>query len=106
MARRSPKPKRERAVLKPIPVFATEDAEREFWATADSADYVDWTRARRTRLPALKPSTVTISLRLPEGMLDELKTMANARDVPYQSLLKIFLAERIRDEHARRRRVG
>lgn len=90
--------KRRKKALKPIPIFESEDAEREFWATADSTDYVDWSQAQRARFPALKPSTRTISLRLPEGLLDNLKMLANKRDVPYQSLLKIFLAERIDQE--------
>jgi predicted DNA binding CopG/RHH family protein len=89
--------------LRPVPAFASEDAERAFWASADSADYVDWARARRVRLPALHPSTATISLRLPEAMLEELKMLANERDVPYQSLLKVFLADRIRRERKGRR---
>lgn len=84
--------------LKQIPKFETEDEEREFWATADSTSYVDWNRARHLSMPNLKPSTRTISLRLPETLLDNLKTLANKRDVPYQSLLKIFLAERIDQE--------
>ena len=80
------------------PRFESEDEEREFWAEHDSVAYVDWSRARRTVLPNLKPSTRTISLRLPEMMLDELKLLANRRDVPYQSLIKVFLAERIEQE--------
>lgn len=83
---------------KPIPKFESEDEEREFWATHDSADYVDWTRAKAASFPQLKPSTRTISLRLPEALLENLKMLANKRDVPYQSLLKIFLAERIDQE--------
>ena len=83
---------------KPIPVFDSEDQERAFWAEHDSADYVDWSKANRLTLPNLKPSTKTISLRLPESMLDVLKVLAHKRDVPYQSLLKIFLAERIERE--------
>jgi predicted DNA binding CopG/RHH family protein len=84
--------------LEPIPEFENEDQEREFWATHDSTDYVDWSRAERAVLPRLKPSTKTISLRLPESLLDHLKLLANKRDVPYQSLLKMFLAERIEQE--------
>ncbi len=84
--------------LQPIPEFENEDEEREFWATHDSTDFVDWSKAKRYRLAQLKPSTKTISLRLPESMLEELKVLANQRDVPYQSLLKIFLAERIAKE--------
>ena len=80
------------------PKFRSEDEEREFWANTDSTDYVDWDDARRVMLPNLKPSPKTISLRLPAMMLAELKLLANKRDVPYQSLLKIFLAERIAKE--------
>ncbi len=87
-----------RESLKRIPRFESEDEEREFWATHDSKDYVDWGRARRVTFPDLKPSTRTISLRLPETLLGHLKMLANKRDVPYQSLLKIFLAERIEQE--------
>ena len=80
------------------PKFRSEDEEREFWANADSADHVDWDDARRVVLSNLKPSQKTISLRLPAMMLAELKNLANKRDVPYQSLMKIFLAERIAKE--------
>jgi len=83
---------------KKIPISKSEDKERDFWATADSTGYVDWSRARRVILPNLKPSLRTISLRLPELMLAELKLLANKRDVPYQSLIKIFLAERLEEE--------
>ena len=81
-----------------IPAFRSEDQEREFWSGADSVDYIDWDDAKRVVLPNLKPSQKTISLRLPEMMLAQLKVLANKRDVPYQSLLKIFLAERIEQE--------
>ena len=87
---------------KEIPEFKSEDQEREFWAEHDSTDYIDWSQAQKTTFPALKPSTTTISLRLPVSMLQELKLLANKRDVPYQSLLKIFLAERIEQELRRR----
>jgi predicted DNA binding CopG/RHH family protein len=83
---------------KQIPRFDSEDHEREFWATHDSRKYVDWSTAKRVTLANLKPSTKTISIRLPESLLEELKLLANKRDVPYQSLLKIFLAERIAQE--------
>jgi predicted DNA binding CopG/RHH family protein len=83
---------------KAIPKFRTEDAERDFWASHDSTDYIDWRKARRSMLPDLKPSSQTISLRLPKPMLDRLKTLANKRDVPYQSLLKMFIAERLKKE--------
>ena len=84
--------------VKKIPKFRSEDEEREFWATHDSADYVDWSRARRVVFPNLKPSTETISLRLPAGLLADLKVLANRMDVPYQSLMKVYLAERARQE--------
>ncbi len=84
--------------LKTIPRFETEDEEREFWSTHDSTDYVDWEGTNKVIFPKLKPTTKTISLRLPEYILDELRTIANKRDVPYQSLMKIFLKERIDKE--------
>jgi predicted DNA binding CopG/RHH family protein len=94
--RPSAKPKaRTKSPLKAIPHFRSEDEEREFWATADPTEYFDWTSARRVAFPNLKPSTETISLRLPQGLLDDLKVLANQRDVPYQSLLKVYLAERV-----------
>jgi len=83
---------------KKIPKFKSEDRERAFWADHDSTEFVDWSKAKRAVLPNLKPSVKTISLRLPESMLAELKMLANKRDVPYQSLMKIFLAEKIREE--------
>jgi len=83
---------------KKIPRFASEDSEREFWAKADSTQYVDWKQARRQVFSNLTPSLKTISLRLPELLLEELKLLANKRDVPYQSLLKIYLAERVEQE--------
>jgi predicted DNA binding CopG/RHH family protein len=81
-----------------IPKFKNEDEEREFWASHDSTEYVKWKKGKRIILSNLKPSIKTISLRLPESMIEELKLLANKRDVPYQSLLKIFLAERIGKE--------
>jgi predicted DNA binding CopG/RHH family protein len=84
--------------LKDIPTFKNEDEEREFWASHDSTDYLDWDEAEAMALPKLKPSTRTISLRLPESMLNELRLIANKRDVPYQSLIKIYLKERIDEE--------
>ena len=81
-----------------IPVFKNEDEEREFWAIHDSTDFVDWSKAERAVFPNLKPSTRTISLRLPESIIAALKVLANKRDVPYQSLLKVFLAERVEEE--------
>ena len=86
--------------LKPIPRFETEVEERAFWATHDTAEYVDWRQARWATFPNLKPSTETISLRLPGPLLADLKALANKRDVPYQSLLKMFVAERVAREWA------
>ncbi|MBI2934390.1 MAG: BrnA antitoxin family protein [Chloroflexi bacterium] len=85
-------------MVKRIPRFRSEEEEREFWASRDSTEYVDWKRAKRVVMPELKPSLKTISLRLPKSMLEELKLLANKKDVPYQSLLKVFLSERIREE--------
>jgi predicted DNA binding CopG/RHH family protein len=84
--------------MKKIPKFKTEAEERDFWVNADSSDYIDWSKAKRVLLPNIKPSLRTISLRLPELMLEELKLIANKRDVPYQSLIKIFLSERLSKE--------
>jgi predicted DNA binding CopG/RHH family protein len=83
---------------KKIPEFKNEDNERKFRATADSTEYVDWPSAKRRKCVHLKPSLKTISLRLPVSMIEDLKILANSRDVPYQSLLKVFLAERLRRE--------
>ncbi|MGZ3636087.1 MAG: BrnA antitoxin family protein [Syntrophales bacterium] len=84
--------------MEKIPKFRTEAEERDFWANADSSNYIDWSKAKRTMLPNIKPSLKTISLRLPELMIEELKLLAHKRDVPYQSLIKIFISERIADE--------
>jgi predicted DNA binding CopG/RHH family protein len=84
--------------MKRIPKFKSEAEERDFWANADSSDYIDWSKAKRTVLPNIKPSLKTISLRLPEMMLEELKLLAHKRDVPYQSLIKIFISERLAEE--------
>lgn len=94
---------RKKRARKRLPRFASEDKERKFWAEHDSTDYVDWDQAVRVTLPKLKPSTATISLRLPASMLEDLKVLANKRDVPYQSLLKVFLAERIERERLKQR---
>ena len=83
---------------KKIPKFKNEDEEREFWAKADSSKYIDWKKAEKVTFSKLKPSTKTISLRLPEFILNEIKMIANKRDVPYQSLIKIFLKDRIDQE--------
>lgn len=81
--------------LKTVPKFASEAEERAFWETNDSSEYLDWTKAQRAILPNLKPTTKTISLRLPQHLLDSIKAAANARDVPYQSLIKVWLQEKL-----------
>jgi len=88
---------------KQVPTFKNEDEEREFWATHDSTEFVEWSKSKRAVFPNLKPSTKTISLRLPESMIAALKLLANKRDVPYQSLLKVFLAERVEEELSHQR---
>lgn len=84
--------------LKIIPEFKNEDEEREFWAKNDSSEYLDWEKSERMIFPNLKPSSKTISLRLPEYILDEIKMLARKRDVPYQSLIKVYLKERVDQE--------
>ncbi len=96
MSKRAQKPE------KALPKFASEDAERAFWAKHDTLDYFAWEKAEQPILPNLKPSTQSISSRLPISLLEELKTPANQRDVPYQSLMKIYLAERIERERGRK----
>ncbi|MEK6560737.1 MAG: BrnA antitoxin family protein [Nitrospirota bacterium] len=86
--------------LKPIPRFKNEKEERRFWMTHDSTQYVDWSKAERVVFPNLKPTCKSISLRLPAYMLDEIKLLANKKDVPYQSLMKVFLAEKVKEELA------
>src|SRR5260370_23734357 len=81
--------------LKPIPAFKSEAEERKFWETHNSTDYIDWSKAERVRFPNLKPSTTAISIRLPLGLLEQIKIVANKRDVPYQSLIKMWLAEKV-----------
>jgi predicted DNA binding CopG/RHH family protein len=83
--------------LKKIPRLQSEEAERAFWGGHDSADYVDWSKAQVVRLARLKPSTETISLRLPKHLLDSIRIAANARDVPYQSLIKVWLQEKLEE---------
>jgi len=84
--------------VKKIPALDSEGQDREFWGKHDSSDYMDWKKAERVRLASLRPTTRTISIRLPETMIERLKVLANKRDVPYQSLLKIYVAERIEEE--------
>ena len=86
--------------MKKIPSFHNEDEERAFWLQHDSTEYLDWKKAKQATLPRLKPSVKTISLRIPESMLEGLRLLANKRDVPYQSLVKVFLSERIEQEFA------
>jgi predicted DNA binding CopG/RHH family protein len=81
--------------LKSIPPFKSESEERKFWQTHDSTDYIDWSKAERMRFPNLKPSTTSISIRLPLGLLEQIKIAVNKRDVPYQSLIKMWLAETV-----------
>jgi predicted DNA binding CopG/RHH family protein len=84
--------------LKPRPTFKSEAQEASFWASHDSTEYIDYSKSRRMIFPKLKPSTETISLRLPKSLLDQIKTLANKRDVPYQTLLKLFVLERVQAE--------
>lgn len=84
--------------LKPKPTFKSDAQEAAFWASHDSTEYIDYSKSRRMVFPKLKPSTETISLRLPKSLLDQLKTLANKRDVPYQTLLKLFVLERVQAE--------
>jgi predicted DNA binding CopG/RHH family protein len=81
--------------LKKIPKFKNEEQERKFWEKHDSTDYIDWSKAKRTRFPNLKPSTQTISLRLPASLLEEIKIQANEKDIPYQSYMKVLLSEKV-----------
>ena len=84
-----------KTAVKPIPKFASEKAERDYWESHDSTEHLDWTKAQKVTFPNLKPTTKTISLRLPKHLLDEIKAAANSRDVPYQSLIKIWLQEKL-----------
>ena len=90
---------------KEIPEFQNEEEERNFWDNHDSVDYIDWEKSEVARFPKLKPSTKSISIRLPESLIEDLKILANKRDVPYQSLLKVYLAERV-DAEFNRKKVG
>jgi predicted DNA binding CopG/RHH family protein len=84
-----------RGRTRPIPTFENEAQERRFWESHDSADHIDWSKAERVRLPGLRPSTTSISLRLPVSLLERIKVAAHKRDVPYQSLIKTWLAEKL-----------
>lgn len=93
-----------KSALKRIPRLRSEKEEQDFWSKADSTEYVDWPKAEVVRFPNLRPSTTAISVRLPDTLLRELKSLANERDVPYQSLLKVYLADRVAAERARKRK--
>ena len=84
--------------LKKIPNFKTEQEAAKFWSTHDSTEYVDWTKALQTSFPNLKPTTESISLRLPAPLLSRIKELANEQDVPYQSLMKVYLNDRVKKE--------
>lgn len=84
-----------KTALKPTPKFPSEKSERAYWESHDSTEHLDWSKAQRVSLPNLKPTTKTISLRLPQHLLDSIKTAANSRDVPYQSLIKVWLQEKL-----------
>lgn len=84
--------------LKKIPKFKSEDEERKFWSKHDSTDYIDWDQAEQMDFPNLKPSVKSISIRLPESLLNDLKMLANKKDVPYQSLMKMYLAAKVSEE--------
>lgn len=89
---------------KKIPEFRNQEEEFDFWSKADTTEYIDWSKAKRVKLPNLKPTLRTISIRLPVTMVEDLKILANQRDVPYQSLMKVFLAERVAQERAVKRK--
>ena len=95
---------RPKSAPKKISISKTEEEEREFWDRADSTEYLDWSKARVVRTPSLRPSTTPISVRIPDTLLTELKLLANERDVPYQSLHKMYLADRVTAEHRRTRK--
>lgn len=84
--------------LKSIPKFKNEDQEREFWSKANTEEYFDISKGKRVVFSNLKPTTEAISIRLPKHLLLQIKAMANAKDVPYQSLMKVFLADKVREE--------
>ena len=84
--------------IKSIPLFKNEDQERKFWAKHDSVEYIDWSKADKAIFPNLKPTTESISLRLPSFLLTRIKQLANEKDIPYQSLMKVFLSERVKKE--------
>ena len=92
-----------KTIKKEIPEFQNEEEERDFWGKHDSVGYIDWVKGEVGRFPKLKPTTKSISIRLPESLIEDLKILANKRDVPYQSLLKVYLAERVASEFDRKK---
>ena len=84
--------------LRKMPRFKSEDEERKFWSTHNSTEYVDWSRAERAYFPNLHPSSRHISIRLPERLFEQLRNIAHQKDIPYQSLMKVYLAERVKEE--------
>ncbi len=92
--------------IKQIPKFKNEDKERNFWQKADTSQYFDFSKAKRVKFPNLKPSQSTISIRLPKSLLDDIKILANKKDVPYQSLMKIYLHEIVKNEKNERRKIS
>ena len=84
--------------LKDVPRFHSEKEEREFWERNDSSEFIDWEKGKRVSFPDLKPSLKSISIRLPESMIEQLKVIANKKDVPYQSLVKLYLSEKVQEE--------
>lgn len=93
-----------KSAFQKIPTFKSAKEEQDFWSKADSTKYVDWSKAEVVRFPNLRPSTTAISVRLPDTLLSELRSLANERDVPYQSLLKVYLADRVAAERERKRK--
>ena len=92
--------------LKNIPKFKNEDEEREFWATHDSTEYVDWSKGKMIVFPNLKLSTKSITIRMTESLIDNLKVIANKKDVPYQSLIKMYLTEKVKEEYSYSKTTG
>ncbi|MBM4167415.1 MAG: hypothetical protein FJ218_10940 [Ignavibacteria bacterium] len=86
--------------LKKIPKFKNENEEREFWAKHDSTDYLDWSKAKKAQFPNLKPTVRSVSVRLPEALLNDLKVLANKKDVSYHSLMKMYLSEKVQEEYS------
>lgn len=92
------KPKKDISKLKKVPKFKSEEEEFEFWSAHDFTEYINFSKPRRAIFPKLKPSTRTVSIRLPEYLIEDLKMLANKKDVPYQSLMKIYLARMVEKE--------